>query len=147
MSGLLSSVFGEVYSGEAHDPLAYPSCTLSVAVDKDADIISVYYHSENYIITVFPAPYCAFCACWHIWDEIGFDKRSPEYEGVPCSDCFNVAYSNEGTWVRVKMRWCFTWGGTVWYLASAQVDIYVPASGGLGGSPHDNTPRGKEIEI
>ena len=99
-------VYAAVYQASATHDAAYPTITLSVAIDTDADIWTAVWHAYSYLIAPIPSVFYAFTLIFE--DSMGFSEVYSHWLGNPLSydDTITLTgYTNSGTWTYTHARW------------------------------------------
>ena len=127
------TVHAAVYQSSAQHSVCYPTLTLAVAIDTDAQIWTATWHGENYLIAPYPSIFVSFKI--KFVDDKGFKEEHTA--GLGSSGTFTIeGYTNSGCWTHTFVKWCYFFAtpwGFGFLLPELWIDLYtghVPISGG-----------------
>ena len=132
-------VHATVYQASATHSTAYPTLTLAVAIDTDADIWTATWHGKSYLLTP-PSVFYAFTIIFE--DDKGFSEEYTSWLGEDLDPSGTITiedYTQTNTWTHTWCRWEYFFPtfpfGFGFVLPELWIDLYIGSSGGGGGGP------------
>ena len=110
-----------------------PHATAYIVIDTSGDTLVLSWDSEGYIY--FPYVGAFFMGSWHVWDDKGFNKKSPSPVGGEGSKTF--FYPHTYTWVHAEVKWDWILASPVptFLTSTARIDLYIEGGDSGGGGP------------
>lgn len=105
LSLIISPAYATVYQGSATYTGVYPTLTLDVAIDTDADVWTATWHAASYLIDP-PSLFYAFTIKFE--DHQGFSREYSTWLGDDLSYAGTITidgYTHTGTWTHTWVKW------------------------------------------
>ena len=136
---MISPAHATVYQGTATHSWAYPTLTLSVAIDTEADIWTATWRGEGYLLDP-PSLFVSFVIKFE--DDKGFSEEYSTWGGDKLEARGTITiedYTHKKIWTHTWCKWTYFFPlptGFGFVLPELWVDLYIgeePSGGGAGG--------------
>ena len=123
-------VHATVYQASATHSICYPTLTLSVAIDTDADIWTATWRGEDYLLIPIVSVFISFKIKFE--DDHGFSEEHTELwtgDELGSSGTFTIEdYTHRNTWTHTLVKWTYFFAlptGFGFLLPELWIDLYI----------------------